>query len=160
MIFVDDLLLSANGSLLSGRLLGVQGFNFVNRQPREQSNIFVAQFLRSQHCLCNFNIPFSNRFIPHFFHCSAHSCHSFRILLKVLYSLCKHRIEHILCIGTEKIVHQFSNVRIITILAIHIQNMSSIFKRQAQCQVYVLNDIYRFSSLIVIFFRNEKVYPQ
>ena len=52
-------------------------------------------------------------------------------------------------------MHQFSNVRIITILAIDIQNMSSIFKRQSQRQVHIPNDIYRFSGLIVIFFRDK-----
>ena len=52
-----------------------------------------------------------------------HSCHSLRIVLKVLYPICKHRIEHIFCIGTEKVMHQFSEGSFILDLRVHIDDM-------------------------------------
>ena len=46
MIFVDDLLLSANDSLLSGRLLGIQCLDFFKGQFRILGHLFI------RHSIC------------------------------------------------------------------------------------------------------------
>lgn len=67
-------------------------------------------------------------FNSQFFHSLAHAAHSFRVFFQVARSFCHQVKVHLLCTGTIEIVHQSSDVRIATVLATHIQNMSSIFK--------------------------------
>ena len=58
MIFVDDLLLSANDSLLSGRLLRVQGFNFFKGQFRILGHLFI------RHSICEHAKAFKIALVP------------------------------------------------------------------------------------------------
>ena len=71
---------------------------------------------------------FTSSFISHFFHSSAHICHSFRILFEIAYTIGQCRIIHFRCIGAEKIVHQLPQSGLVFDLRIDIDNMSFIFK--------------------------------
>ena len=58
MIFVDDLLLSANGSLLSGRILRVQCLDFFKGQFRMLGHLFI------RHSICEHAKAFKIALVP------------------------------------------------------------------------------------------------
>ena len=117
---------SAHNGILSGRFLAGKFFDFFNRQFRILCYLFI------RHSICEHLQSTLDSFIlTHFFHCSAHSCHSLRIVLKVLYPICRCQIEHILFKASGNIVHIRHLLTIASVdffIYLHFSRSSTFFK--------------------------------
>ena len=89
---------------LCGSLLA-QGRDLIQRETGVLCNFVMGHFI-CKHTQCNSHsfgmCCFTSSFISHFFHSSAHICHSFRILFEIAYTIGQCRIIHFRCIGAEK----------------------------------------------------------